>query len=144
MVKALTEAELAILAAGRPASRPDDFQASEKERSRYDRLVKRQRHLEAAVQPKRSSRLASKTLHVSDEWLKKNHPGLRNVQIGSPVGTSDGRHVERSISASMATPDGGSQVRSDVVVYTNPSVDERGSELKRRIDRARRCAGLAH
>ena len=99
MVKALTEAELAILAAGRPASRPDDFQASEKERSRYDRLVKRQRHLEAAVQPKRSSRLASKTLHVSDEWLKKNHPGLRNVQIGSPVGTSDGRHVERSISA---------------------------------------------
>ena len=35
MVKALTEAELAILAAGRPASRPDEFQASEKERSRH-------------------------------------------------------------------------------------------------------------
>ena len=37
--------ELAILAQGRPASRLDDFQASQKERSRYDRLVKRQREL---------------------------------------------------------------------------------------------------
>ena len=144
MVKPLTAAELAIVAAGPPDHRPDDERGWKTERIRYDRLVKRQRDFEAAVQPKRSSRLASKTLHVSDEWLKKKKPGLCNVQIGSPVGTSDGRHVERSISASMATPGGGSQVRSDIVVYTNPPPDERGSELKRRIDRARRCAGLAH
>ena len=143
-MKPLKAEELAILAAGPPEHRPDDERGWKAERNKYDRLVKRQRDFEAAVQPKRSSRLASKTLHVSDEWLKKNHPGLRNVQIGSPVGTSDDRHVGRSISASMATPHGGSQVRSDVVVYTNPSADERGSELKRRIDRARRCAGLAH
>ena len=75
MVKALTEAELAILAAGRPASRPDEFQASEKERSRYDRLVKRQRELAKAADPpqppRRSSRLEQKKLLVSDEWLAR-------------------------------------------------------------------------
>ena len=144
MVKPLSAAELAILAAGPPAHRPDDERGWKAERNKYDRLVKRQRDLEAAVEPRRSSRLASKMLHVSDEWLQNNHPGLRDVQIGSPVGTSDGRHVERSISASMATPGGGSQMRSDVVVYTTPPADERGSELKRRIDRARRRADLAH
>ena len=142
--KPLTAAELAIVAAGPPDHRPHDERGWRAERNRYDGLVKRKRVLEAAVEPRRSSRLASKTLHVSDEWLQKNHPWLRDVKIGSPVGTSDGLHVERSISASMATPGGGSQVRSDVVVYTNPPPDERGSELKRRIDRARRCAGLAH
>ena len=144
MVKPLKSAELAILAAGPPDHRPGDERGWKLERNKYDRLVKRQRDLEAAVEPRRSSRLASKTLHVSDEWLQKNHPWLRDVKIGSPVGTSDGLHVERSISASMATPGGGSQVRSDVVVYTNPPPDERGSELKRCIDRAHRCAGLAH
>ena len=144
MVKPLTAAELAVVAAGPPAHRPDDERGWKAERNKYDRLVKRQRLLEAAVEPKRSSRLASKSLHVSDEWLSDNHPGLRDLQIGSPVGTSDGRHVERRISASMATPGGGSQVRSDVVVYTIPQADERGSEQKRRVDRARRCAALAH
>ena len=101
MVKPLTAAELAIVAAGPPDHRPDDERGWKAERNKYDRLVKRQRDLDAAVEPRRSSRLASKTLHVSDEWLQNNHPGLRDVQIGSPVGTSDGRHVERSISASM-------------------------------------------
>ena len=115
MGKPLTEAELAIVAAGPPDHRPNDERGWKRERNKYDRLVKRQRLLEAAVEPKRSSRLASKSLHVSDEWLSDNHPGLRDLQIGSPVGTSDSRHVERRISASMATPGGGSQVRCDVV-----------------------------
>ena len=54
--------ELAILAQGRPASRPDDFQASQKERSRYDRLVKRQRELagQGGLPPRKASKRREK------------------------------------------------------------------------------------
>ena len=141
MAKPLKPAELAILAAGSPDRRPDDERGWKTERNRYDRLVKRQRDLEAAVQPEVcQSHLESKTLHVSDDWLQANHPQLQNLQIGSPVGMDDGRHVKRRISASTATPGGSSQVKSDEVVYTKPPADERASEQKRRKDRARRCA----
>ena len=65
MAKPLKPAELAILAAGPPDHRPGDERGWKLERNKYDRLVKRQRDLEAAVEPRRSSRLASKTLHVT-------------------------------------------------------------------------------
>ena len=51
MVKPLSAAELAILAAGPPDHRPDDERGWKLERNKYDRLVKRQRDLEAAVEP---------------------------------------------------------------------------------------------
>ena len=101
MVKALTEAELAILAAGRPASRPDEFWSSEKERSRYDRLIKRQRELAKAADPprppRRSSRLEQKKLLVSDEWLAKEHSTIGHVEAGTPIESPT--HVRRRISA---------------------------------------------
>ena len=139
MVKVLTEAELAILEAGRPASRPDEFQASEKERSRYDRLVKRQRELAKTPQPpRRSERLEKKMLYVSEVWLQKEHPTLKRVQAGTPIASADERRVQRRISATSITPGGSEHVEAEVVPYTLAPPDERHSAEKRRFDRARR------
>ena len=138
MVKPLTAAELAVVAAGPPAHRPDDERGWKAERNKYDRLVKRQRDLEAAVEPRRSSRLASKMLHVSDEWLEKEHPNIGEIEVGSPVDTPSGRHVKRHISAITSTSGGSKHVESEVVAYTIPPPDESASEHKRRSDRVRR------
>ena len=125
------------MAAGRPASRPDEFQASEKERSRYDRLVRRQRELAKAAQPpRRSSRLEQKKLFVSDEWLAKEHPTIGRVEVGTPVVSP--RHVRRRISATTATPGGSEHIEADVVAYTMPPPEESASARKRRFDRGRR------
>ena len=52
VLKALTSAELARIAAGPPAPRPDDLVGSRKERSQYDALVRRKKKLDAqAVEP---------------------------------------------------------------------------------------------
>ena len=56
VLKPLTAAELAILAAGPPAQRPpaqrpDDIVGWRKERSRYDGLVRRQKNLAASSAP---------------------------------------------------------------------------------------------
>ena len=140
MVKALTEAELAILAAGRPASRPDEFQASEKERSRYDRLIKRQRELAKAADPprppRRSSRLEQKKLLVSDEWLAKEHSTIGYVEAGTPI--TSPTHVRRRLSARTTTPGSSEHVEAEVVAYIIPLPEESASAQKRRFDRGRR------
>jgi len=77
VLKALTQAELAILAAGPPAHRLHDERGWRAERNKYDRLVRRQRELAKAAQPpRRSSRLEQKKLFISDEWLAKEHPTI--------------------------------------------------------------------
>ena len=139
MVKPLTAAELAVLAAGPPAQR-DDFFAWKKERNLYDRLVGRQKKLAAqTVDPeplRRSSRFELKKLFVSDEWLEKEHPTLGRVEAGTPVASP--RHVRRRIAATTRTPGGSEHVEAEVVAYTHPQPEERLSERKRRSDRARR------
>ena len=140
VLKALTEAELAILAAGRPASRPDEFQASEKERSRYDRLIKRQRELAKAADPprppRRSSRLEQKKLLVSDEWLAKEHSTIGHVEAGTPIASPT--HARRRISSISTTPGGSQHIEAEVVAYTIPPPEESASAQKRRFDRGRR------
>ena len=56
VLKPLTAAELAILAAGPPAQRPDDLFGWKKERNRYDGLVRRQKNLAKAAEPPQPSR----------------------------------------------------------------------------------------
>ena len=61
VLKPLTAAELAILAAGPPAQRPpaqrpDDIVGWRQERSRYDGLVRRQKNLAKAAEPPQPSR----------------------------------------------------------------------------------------
>ena len=137
VLKALTEAELAILAAGPPAHRLHDERGWKAERNRYDRLVKRQRELAQAAQPpRRSSRLEQKKLFVSDEWLAKEHPTIGRVEVGTPVVSP--RHVRRRISATTATPGGSEHIEADVVAYTMPPPEESASARKRRFDRGRR------
>ena len=71
MVKPLSTAELAVLAAGPPTQRLDDFFVWKTERNLYDRLVRRQKKLAAqTVDPeplRRSSRFEQKKLFVSNE-----------------------------------------------------------------------------
>ena len=141
MVKPLSTAELAVLAAGPPTQRLDDFFAWTTERNLYDRLVRRQKKLAAqTVDPeplRRSSRFELKKLFVSDEWLEKEHPTLiGRVEAGTPVASP--RHVRRRIAATTRTPGGSEHVEAEVVAYTNPQPEERLSERKRRSDRARR------
>ena len=97
MVKPLSTAELAVLAAGPPTQRLHDFLAWKKERNQYDGLVRRQRKLAAqTVEPeplRRSSRFELKKLFVNDEWLEKEHPTLGRVKAGTPVASP--RHVRR-------------------------------------------------
>ena len=93
VLKPLTAAELAVLAAGPPAQRPDDLVGWRKERSRYDGLVRRQKKLAKAAEtpqpPRRSERLEKKKLFVSEEWLQKEHPTLKRVEAGTPVASAD-------------------------------------------------------
>ena len=56
VLKPLTAAELAVLAAGPPAQRPDDLVGWKKERNRYDGLVRRQKNLAKAAEPPQPSR----------------------------------------------------------------------------------------
>ena len=56
VLKPLTAAELAVLAAGPPAQRPDDLFGWKKERNRYDGLVRRQKNLAKAAEPPQPSR----------------------------------------------------------------------------------------
>ena len=88
--------------------------------------------------PRRSIRLRKKMLHVSDEWLEKEHPNIGEIEVGSPVDTPSGRHVKRHISAITSTSGGSKHVESEVVAYTIPPPDESASEHKRRSDRVRR------
>ena len=141
MVKPLSAAELAVLAAGRPASRPDDFFGWRKESNRYDRLVVRQKKLAAAaepLQPRRSERLEMKKLFVSKEWLHMELPQIEEVEAGTPERTDDERRVARRLSARITTPGGSELVEEEMVSYTLPLPDESGSAQKRRFDRARR------
>ena len=141
VLKPLTAAELAVLAAGPPAQRPDDLVGSRKERSRYDGLVRRQKKLAAAAEPlqlRRSERLEKKMLFVSEAWLQKEHPTLKRVQAGTPIASADERRVQRRISATCTTPGGSEHIEGEMVAYTLPPPDERASEEKRRFDRARR------
>ena len=116
MVMPLTAAELAVLAAGPPAQRLDDFFAwKRKERNLYDRLVGRQRKLAAlTVEPpeplRRSSRFEQKKLFVSDEWLLKEHPAIGRVEAGTPVASP--RHLRRRIAATTRTPGGSEHVEA--------------------------------
>ena len=142
MVKPLSTAELAVLAAGPPTQRLHDFLAWKKERNQYDGLVRRQRKLAAqTVEPpeplRRSSRFELKKLFVSDGWLAKEHPTLLGrVEAGTPVASP--RHVRRRIAATTRTPGGSEHVEAEVVAYTNPQPEESASERRRRSDRARR------
>ena len=141
VLKPLTAAELAVLAAGPPAQRPDDLVGSRKERSRYDGLVRRQKKLAAAAEPlqlRRSERLEMKMLFVSEAWLQKEHPTLKRVQAGTPIASADERRVQRRIFATSTTPGGSEHIEGEMVAYTLPPPDERASEEKRRFDRARR------
>lgn len=112
VLKELTQAELAILAAGPPAHCPHDERGWKAERNRYDRLVKRQRELAKAAEPPRhSSRLEQKKLFVSDEWLAKEHPTIGRVEAGTPIESPT--HVRRRISAiSMAAAEPPSNARA--------------------------------
>ena len=56
VLKPLTAAELAVLAAGPPAQWPDDLVGWKKERNRYDGLVRRQKNLAKAAEPPQPSR----------------------------------------------------------------------------------------
>ena len=97
VLKELTQAELAILAAGPPAHRLHDERVWRAERNKYDRLVRRQRELAKAAQPpRRSSRLEQKKLLVSDEWLAKEHPAIGCVEAGT-------RNADREPHAREAT-----------------------------------------
>ena len=141
MVKPLTAAELAVLAAGPPAERPDDLAGWKRERNRFDGLVRRQKKLAAAaepLQPRRSERLEKKMLFVSKEWLQKERPTLKRVEAGTPMASADERRVQRRISATSTTPGGSEHTEAEVVVYTLPPPDESASAEKRRFDRARR------
>ena len=140
MVKPLSAAELAVLAAGPPAQRPDVF-GWKKERNRYDGLVRRQKKLAAAaepLQPRRSERLEKKKLFVSKEWLHMELPQIEEVEAGTPERTDDERRVARRLSARITTPGGSELVAAEMVSYTLPLPDESGSAQKRRFDRARR------
>ena len=141
MVKPLSAAELAVLAAGPPAQRPDVF-GWKKERNRYDGLVRRQKKLAAAVEPlqppRRSERLEKKMLFVSKEWVHMELPRIEEVEAGTPVLTADERRVRRRLSARITTPGGSELVAAEMVSYTLPLPDESGSAQKRRFDRARR------
>ena len=138
VLKELTQAELAILAAGPPAHRLHDERVWRAERNKYDRLVRRQRELAKAAQPpRRSSRLEQKKLFVSDEWLAKEHPTIGRVEAGTPIESPT--HVKRRrISAISRTPGGSEHVEAEVVVYTIPPPEESASAQKRRFDRGRR------
>ena len=144
MVKPLSTAELAVLAAGPPApsQRPDDFFRWRTERNRYDRLVVRQKKLAAAVEPlqppRRSERLEKKMLFVSKEWVHMELPRIEEVEAGTPILTADERRVRRRLSARITTPGGSELVAVKMVSYTLPLPDESGSAQKRRFDRARR------
>ena len=144
VLKPLTAAELAILAAGPPAQRPDDIVGWRKERSRYDGLVRRQKKLTKAAEtpqpPRRSERLEKKMLFVSEEWLQKEHPTLKRVEAGTPIARADERRVQRRITATSITPGGSEHVEGEVVPYTLAPPDERASDEKRRFARARRLA----
>ena len=87
---------------------------------------------------RRSARLAHKMLHVSDEWLAKEHPNLHHVEVGSPVNTPSGRHGKRSISCTVTTPGGSTHVESEMVPYTNTPPRESVRTKKDRCDRLRR------
>jgi hypothetical protein len=103
----LLQAELAVLAAGPPAERPDDLAGWKRERNRFDGLVRRQKKLAAAaepLQPRRSERLEKKMLFVSKEWLQKERPTLKRVEAGTPMASADERRVQRRISATSTTP----------------------------------------
>ena len=137
VLKALTQAELAILAAGPPAHRLHDERGWKAERNRYDRLVKRQRELaKAAEPPRRSFRLEQKKLLISDAWLAKEHPAIGCVEAGTPIASPT--HVRRRISATTTTPGGSEHVEAEVVAYTIPPPEESASAQKRRLDRGRR------
>ena len=142
VLKPLTAAELAVLAAGPPAQRPDDLVGWKKERNRYDGLVRRQKKLAKAAetpQPsRRSERLEKKMLFVSEEWLQKEHPTLKRVEAGTPIASADERRVQRRITAISTTPGGSEHVEGEMVAYTLPPPDESASEVNRRFDRARR------
>ena len=123
VLKELTQAELAILAAGPPAHRLHDERVWRAERNKYDRLVRRQRELAKAAQPpRRSSRLEQKKLFVSDEWLAKEHPTIGRVEAGTPIESPT--HVRRRISAISRTPGGSEHAEAEVVVYTIPPPEE--------------------
>ena len=142
VLKPLTAAELAVLAAGPPAQRPDDLVGWKKERNRYDGLVRRQKKLAKAAEPpqpsRRSERLEKKMLFVSKEWLQKEHPTLARVEAGTPIASADERHVRRRISVTSTTPGGSEHIEGEMVAYTLPPPDESASEENRRFDRARR------
>ena len=139
MVKPLIAAELAVVAAGPPAQRLDDFVAWKKERNKYDRLVRRlaAQTVEPTEPLRRSSRFEQQKLFVSDEWLEQKHPTIGRVEAGTPVASSP-RHVRRRIAATTRTPGGSDHVEAEVVAYTNPPAEERLSERRRRSARARR------
>ena len=120
MVKPLSAAELAVLAAGPPraGARNGRFlQMEEGEQPLRSACGSTEESgccsRAAAASPIRAAREEA-ALYVSKEWLHVEHPRIEEVEAGTPVMTADERRVRRRLSARITTPGGSELVEAGI------------------------------